>query len=129
MLVAKLDGDPVLAGCRRQVRNGYRTIFVVVTADVRLAGTFHGQRQTAYSENKNKNKQHDKYFYENFSKKKKKTRVPAPAPFVKIVKLDGSPLTPWVRPGPYAVMCPLEMESTWNLNGEPSNNHSKSVYN
>lgn len=45
--------------------------------------------------------------------------VPAPAPFVEIVKFDGSPQTPCVRPGPYAVTYPLLSESTWNLNGEP----------
>lgn len=45
--------------------------------------------------------------------------LPAPAPSVKMVKLDGSPLTPCMSPGPYAVMCPLVMESTWNLKGEP----------
>lgn len=49
-----------------------------------------------------------------------KLYVPAPAPFVYMVKSDGSPLTPCVSPGPYAVICPLEMESTWNLNGEPA---------
>ena len=45
--------------------------------------------------------------------------IPAPAPFVEIVKFDGSPQTPCVRPGPYAVTYPLLSESTWNLNGEP----------
>lgn len=45
--------------------------------------------------------------------------VPAPAPLVDIVKFAGSPLTPWVRPGPYAVTYPLLIESTWNLNGDP----------
>jgi hypothetical protein len=45
--------------------------------------------------------------------------LPAPAPFVEIVKFDGSPHTPCVRPGPYAVTYPLLSESTWNLNGEP----------
>lgn len=44
---------------------------------------------------------------------------PAPAPFVEIVKLAGSPLTPCVSPGPYAVTNPDAIESTWNLYGDP----------
>ena len=45
---------------------------------------------------------------------------PAPASFVEMLKFPGSPHTPYIKPGPYAVTYPLANESTWNLNGEPN---------
>lgn len=50
---------------------------------------------------------------------------PAPAPLVEMVKRAGSPVTPATNPGPYAVTYPDEIESTWNLNGEPEWNAEK----
>lgn len=46
---------------------------------------------------------------------------------VEMVKVQGSPHLPAVKPGPYAVKPPLDSESTWNLYGDPNEMWSNSI--
>jgi len=49
VLVAELDRNSIFSGRCWQVRDGHCAIFVIVTTDVSLAGTFHSQRETTYN--------------------------------------------------------------------------------